>query len=497
MAAHEPETADLVLENGTIFTMNPLGPRADAVAIGRGEIMAVGTAADVRRLVGPRTRVVDLAGRAVTPGLVDGHCHLAGLGATLEEPSLRGMTKAAVLALVAAEAARRAPGEWIEAGGWDQTLWDPPEFPTRAELDAVAPKNPVALRRIDGHALWVNAAALAAAREPDAPGILVDEDMELVDDQIPAPPADVIRRRILRAQDVALAAGLTGVHEMGVDQATLDVYRSLGPALQIRVYAFLHAGDTQSTIALMDRTEPFSAGMFTLRGAKIYADGALGSRGAALIEPYADDPKNRGLVLTDEAAIAAAARDAKARGYQLAVHAIGDAANRDVLDAFAAAGVGPDDRFRVEHGQIVRPEDVARFARLGVFAAMQPPFATSDARWAPARLGPARMAYAYAWRPMLDAHVHVGGGSDFPIEDVSPLGGLRSATGALGLTLDEALGMYTVENAYGSFTEYQRGRIVPGYAADLTVYDRDLASLADTRIDMTIVGGRVVYDRTR
>lgn len=528
-----PAIADLVFLGGTVRTMDPLRPRAEALAVQGGRILVVGAAADVRRYVGAGTRVVDLRGGTVTPGLVDGHAHLWGLGKALETLSLRGLASPEEAARLVGEAARaRSPGEWIEGRGWDQNLWASRAFPTRDLLDAVAPRNPVALRRVDGHALWVNGAALAAAgideRTPDPTGgrivrdpqgrptgVLIDRAIDLVERRIPPDSPEVRRRRILAGAHRALDVGLTGVHEMGIDDATLAVYRDLAARgeLPIRVYAFLEGeGQVDSLATRRPDLDPDGTAIFVLRGVKLYADGALGSRGAALLAPYADDPSNRGLVLLDEAALAHAARMAVAHGWQLAIHAIGDRANRMVLDAYEAAGVaGRDLRFRIEHAQVVAPEDVPRFGRLGVAAAMQPIHATSDMPWAEARLGPERVAWAYAWRTLLDAGARLIGGSDFPVEEASPLLGLYAAVtrqDAQGrpeggwrpeqrLTLDEAIRMFTVEPAWASFQERNRGRIAPGFIADLTVFDRELSAdrgLLEARVKMVVIGGRVVRE---
>jgi hypothetical protein len=525
--------ADVVLVNGNVITMDPLRPRADAIAVRAGRIAAIGTRADVLPLVGPATRTIDLDGRSVTPGLVDGHCHLYSLGKSLEILALRGVGSAREIAgLVAKEAAARPAGEWIEGRGWDQNLWTPARFPERGLLDEAAPHHPVALRRIDGHALWVNGAALHAAgvtrSTADPPGgkivrdgagepsgVLIDAAMALIDDKIPEARPDAIRRRILRAADTATRAGLTGVHEMGIGDSVVNVYRELAAAgeLPLRVYAFLdgsHAPELDRRRP--DATEPTA--LFTLRGVKLYADGALGSRGALLIAPYADDPQNVGLVVTSTEALTAAARQAARGGWQMAVHAIGDRANRNVLDAIQAAGVKPEARFRIEHAQIVAPEDFARFAALGVTASMQPTHATSDMPWAEARVGAERIRGAYAWRTMLAGHVHLVAGSDFPVEQVPPLLGLyafvtrQDADGKppggwlpeQKLTLDEAVRAFTVEPAWSAFAENDRGRLVAGFVADLTVFDRLLAgdrSLLDTKIDLTMVGGKIVFERKR
>jgi predicted amidohydrolase YtcJ len=530
---NEPSSADLVLLGGDLRTMDSARPRATALAIRGGRILAVGDDASIRGHIGAKTRIVELAGRTVTPGLVDGHCHLYGLGKSLEILSLRGITSEADVAKLVGETVQgRAAGEWIEGRGWDQNLWSPEQFPSRASLDAVAPDHPVSLRRIDGHALWANSVALIAAgitRDTPDPaggkiirddkgeptGTLVDNAMNLVERRIPPPTAQVIRRRILAAAGVATRSGLTGVHEMGLGLETVRVYEELEleGALPLRVYGFLEGSELAGEVATRaPELDPDGTGFFVLRGVKMYADGALGSRGAHLLAPYADDPENVGLGLMTPAELTAAADLAAKHGWQLGVHAIGDRANREVLDAIAAL---PGDkarlRFRIEHAQVVAPEDFQRFADLGVISAMQPTHATSDMPWAEERLGAVRVRGAYSWRTMLDRGVHLLGGSDFPIEEVGPLLQLHAAvrrTDAAGnpeggwqpeqrLTLDEAIRIHTVEAAYASFSEAHRGRLTAGMVADLTVFDRalDETHLLETRVDLTVVGGAIMHER--
>ena len=532
MTDRAPARAELVLHGGRVLTMDPARPDATAIAVVAGRVAVVGSDADALAFVGPDTRVIDLAGRTVTPGLVDGHCHLFGLGREFEQLSFRGLDSAAAVAAVVARAAKTRPaGEWLLGRGWDQNRWTPAEFPTRGLLDIAAPAHPVAIRRIDGHALWVNGAALAAAAidsrtsDPaggrivrdargEPTGVLIDNAADLVFARLPPDSAEARARQILAGATRAVAAGLTGVHEMGIDDATVAVYRKLVAEgrLPLRVYAFLQGeGQLDTLAARVPDRDPDGTARFVLRAVKLYADGALGSRGAALLAPYADDPGNVGLVLATEAELAHAVDAAVASGWQLGVHAIGDRANRMVLDAFARA-VGGDRRFRIEHAQVVAPEDLGRFAALGVAAAMQPTHATSDMAWADERLGPARLVGAYAWRTLLASGAHVIGGSDFPIEDVPPLLGLYAAVTRMDakgnppggwlpderLTLEQALSLYTVEPAWAAFAERQRGRIALGFVADLTVFDGPLApdrSLLERQVDLTIVGGSVVYAR--
>lgn len=526
--------ADLVLTGGVVYTMDPARPRAEAVAVRGERVVAVGSSAEMKAFLGPRTRIVELGGRAVVPGLVDAHCHLYGLGVSLETLSTRGAKSPEEVARAVAEVAqKRASGEWITGRGWDQNLWTPAVFPDHRALDTAAPAHPVALRRIDGHALWANAAALRAAGidrntvEPsggrilrdtagEPTGVLVDAAMDLVESKIPPDPPEVRERRILRAAEHALSLGLTAVHEMGIDDTTVAAYRALARQgkLPLRVHAYLAGeGRLEGLRGRVPDIDATGTAMFVLRGVKIFADGALGSRGALLLAPYADEPAQSGLAIMDRPALGEAARNAADAGFQLAVHAIGDRANREVLDAFEAAGPGRARalRFRVEHAQIVSTEDIPRFGALGVLASMQPTHATSDMPWAPLRLGQTRLQGAYAWRTLLSAGARLVFGSDFPVEEPSPLLGLYAAVTrqdpeghppggwmpAERLSLDEALRLFSAEPAYAAFVEANRGRLAPGFVADISVFDRDLVpdrTLLTTRAALSVVGGRVAYE---
>jgi hypothetical protein len=531
-----PHDADLVLVGGTVLTMAPAHPRAEAIAVRDGRIIAVGSDAEMRTWIAARTRVLQLAGGAVTPGLVDAHCHLYGLGTDHEIISVRGLFTEVDIAKYVAIEARRGVG-WVRGRGWDQNLWPQKQFPTKATLDAVIADRPVLLRRIDGHAIWVNSAALAAAKvtaaTPDPPGgkilrdakgeptgVLVDNATALVEDKLPAATAEDIERRIRAAAATAVGLGLTGVHEMGIDDATAQVYERLAAAhqLPLRVYAFL-AGDTAHPDTLRTRAPKPPVGRFVMRGVKFFADGALGSRGARLYADYDDDPGNRGLWVTEPAALAKAVDGAVAGGWQVAIHAIGDAGIGSVLDAYTAAlAAHPGDhRLRVEHVQVIAPDDVARLVATHAIASMQPTHATSDMPWAEARVGKQRILGAYAWRTMLDHHVPLAFGSDFPVEEPSPMAGIYAAVmrqapdgaphggwyPAQRMTLDEAIAGFTRGAAYAEGAETRRGMIAPGMDADLTVFQQPLeadartgtSSLQGNPIDATIVGGEVVYVR--
>ncbi|MGE0872764.1 MAG: amidohydrolase [Kofleriaceae bacterium] len=529
-----PAPVDLVVLDADIHTMDPARPRASALAIRGGAIVAIGESSEIAKLAGPTTQRLALAGATVTPGLIDAHCHLYGLGVDLEAVSVRGQSSEAdTVALVVAGAKTRPAGEWLLGRGWDQNRWPGQQFPTKASLDAVIRDRPVLLRRVDGHASWVNSKALEAAgitaatkdppggkivrdRRGEPTGVLIDNASDLVDAKVPAASPEIRERRIREAARRAIAAGLTGVHEMGIDDATAGVYRRLAATnqLPLRVYAFL-AGDPANTNRLTASPEP-PVGRFQMRGVKFFADGALGSRGARLYAAYDDDRDNQGLWVTTPPALAAAIEVAVAHGWQVATHAIGDAAIGSVLDAIAAAQQRhPGDlRARIEHLQVLAPQDLPRVVATRAIASMQPTHATSDMPWAEQRIGAHRIRGAYAWRTMLDHDVPLAAGSDFPVEDVAPLLGIYAAvtrqdahgTPAGGwypeqrLTLDEAIAAFTIGAAYAQFAEAERGMIAVGRTADLTVFDGPLEpnrSLLSRRVDYTIVDGKLAYRRER
>ncbi|HXU72384.1 MAG TPA: amidohydrolase [Polyangia bacterium] len=519
VAAEPLPPADLVLRGGDVLTQDPARPHARAVAVRGHVIVALD---DVDSLIGPKTRVVELHGRAVVPSVTDAHAHLVGLGLAAQQIDLHGCRSADACADAVALGLRdphRSPkrGDWILGRGWDQNRFPDGKFPTHATLDRFA--GAVFLERVDGHAIWVNGKAMQlahvdrATKDPpggrilrdgngDPTGIFVDNAMALVERALPAPTAAETEAAILRGQDLALAAGLTEIHEMGIGHDVVDVYRRLAAdgKLKLRVYAFAAQSDADRVLAHAPAPSQRDA-MFTLRGIKLYADGALGSRGAALLQPYSDEPASTGLVITPEPELARIARAAVAKGWQVGVHAIGDRGNRNVLDAYAAAGVRPAQRFRIEHAQVVALDDIPRFAKMGIIASMQPTHATSDSPWAEKRVGPERIKGAYAWRRMLLAGVPLAFGSDFPVELPLVVDGIRAGVERGGwtvdqkLTLDETLRAFTTGAAFAAFEESWRGRAAPGMAADFTIFDGPARSLGHGKIDMTIVGGRVVYER--
>jgi predicted amidohydrolase YtcJ len=520
-----PPSTDLVL-----LAARASGPVA--IALKGSRIATVGSPDDVLSFRRGSAHLIDTRGASVVPALTDGHGHLVGLGLSLVKVNLRGCGSPEDCAeRVRAALPKIPPGAWVQGRGWDQNLYPDKQFPTRASLDAVAPNTPVFVRRVDGHAVWANSEALRRAgitRDTTDPtggkiirdswgeptGILVDRAEELVEKIIPLPSDREVEQAILRAQDLLVSQGLTSVHEMGISAQWADVYMRLARSGRLKIRVYAHWSGDPATLEEAFRRGPLGAGpddLFTLRAIKLYADGALGSRGAHLQAPYSDDPHNTGLVLTPMREIEAVSRRALAAGFQVSTHAIGDAANHDVLEAYARAGVTPAARFRIEHAQIVDPADIPRFAQLGVVASMQPTHATSDMLWAETRLGRARLLGAYAWRQFLDAKVHLAFGSDFPVEFSDPRLGLYSAITradldgkppggwlpAQRLTVEEAIRAFTVGAAYAGFEEEWRGALRAGQAADLTIFDGPLDApehIMQRKVLMTVVAGRVVYD---
>lgn len=515
----------MLLCNARIVTLDPLKPFASAVAICGDRIAAVGTERECAPFAeGDR---IDLDGATVVPGLVDAHGHLLGLGIFLSEIDLVG-TESEAAAVERVRAAALEGDGWLRGFGWDQSRWNPPAFPTLGRLSRAVPHRPVWLSRIDGHAAWVNAAALRLAgidrRTPDPPGgrivrdeggeptgVLIDEAMKLVERCIPPMGEAERERRILEACTACAEVGLTGVHDAGVDAATLATLRRLDEAgrLPLRTYAMVET--RPETLEGWLRQGPWQGDRLTVRCVKFFLDGALGSRGAALDEPYDDDPCNRGLLLLEEEAFVELLVRSRDAGFQVAVHAIGDRATRMALDGFVRAGLQPTQRPRLEHAEILRPDDRRRAAALGVIASMQPTHCTSDMPWIEARLG-RRVEHASPWRSTLEAGCRLALGSDFPIESPDPRKGIYAAITrqderghppggffpAERLTAEQALRGFTTGAAFAAFREHESGRIAPGHLADLTVLDRNplevpAPEILRARVLRTIVAGRTLF----
>lgn len=529
---------DAIFVNGNIYTMDPARPRAEAVAVSGGRIAGIGSNLDIHAMGGPGAKVHDLGGATVIPGLIDAHGHMAGLGSFgLGRIDLgRTASYEEVVAATLEAAGRAKPGEWVLGGRWDHESWSSRELPTHADLSKAIPDKPVWLRRVDGHAGLANAEALKRAgitRETPSPaggeiikdgrgeptGVLVDNAMTLVERKIEtaAAGADAL---ILKAQEMCLAAGLTGVHDAGVSPAEVGVYRALAEAgrLKLRVYAMVSG---PYAMKYYEENAPLVGERITVRSAKLFMDGAMGSRGAWMLEAYADRPVDAvgkpyaGLAVSKPELIEAVARHALEKGYQVCTHAIGDRGNREVLDAYERAmepvsHLRP--RFRIEHAQLLSPADIPRFAALGVIPSMQPTHCTSDMRWVEARVGPERAAGAYAWASLLRSGVRIAGGSDFPVESHNPFLGFYAAITRQDekrqpeggwrpgerMTREEALRAFTLDAAYAAFEEELKGSLAVAKMADFVVVDRDImvcpmAEIPGTRVLRTVIGGETVY----
>ena len=531
-AVNGVQPADMVVTNARIYTVDSQRPTASAMAIKDGRILFVGD--DVAAYIGTATKKIDAHGATVVPGLIDSHGHMESLGEELATFDLRNVkTVAEVAAIVRKAAAGKPAGAWIRGQSWDQTNWGG-QFPTADDLTAAAPNNPVFLTRVDGHAAWVNRKALElagiTAKTPDPPGgkiirdktgkptgILIDRAQGLVGEKIPPATQAEIRDHLLRAAKRCVSVGLTGVGDAGDSEMELAAYRDLiaKHELPIRVNAMI--GGTGKLWQEYMKRGPEIGDRLSVRSVKLFADGAMGSRGAAFLAPYADDPGNSGLLMMTKEQIEAVARDAAAHGFQVCTHAIGDRANRITLEAYGAVLGGRNDkRFRIEHAQVVAPEDFQLFAKYSVIAAIQSTHATSDMRWVEKRIGPERAKGAYAWRRFLSLGVHISNGSDFPVEPPNPLWGFYAAVTRQDhsgnppggwypdqrMTREEALRSWTIDAAYAAFEEKQKGSLTPGKLADFTMLSNDImkvpaAEILKTRVLMTVVGGEVVYSEAK
>lgn len=522
-----PIAQDLVLRGVHVYTgTDELWPE-DRLVVKNGRIAALGSR------VADGVQTIDLRGAFVVPGLCDAHAHLSGLGAALRSVDLVGTKSyAEMIERIVARAKTTRSGEWILGRGWDQNDWADKRFPLHAELSRALPDHPVWMVRIDGHAAFANARAMEVAgvtRASRAPsggeillddagepsGVFVDTAMSLVGGSIPEIAEDTLREDLLRAHDHCVALGLTAIHDAGMGDAEIAIVRELLLAgrWHLRVHAMLPMSAKAARAKGPWQTPD---GMLVVRAVKAYADGALGSRGAALLEPYADRANTRGLMIHGRGALEALARECHALGFQLCTHAIGDAANRIVLDAYEAAVPAADRervRFRIEHAQVVHRDDFARFARLSVIPSMQPTHMTSDMPWAPTRLGAERTEGAYAWTTFLALGLPLPFGSDFPVESADPRLGLYAAittrapdgsgppdgfrpSGALDRK--SALRSFTLDAAFAAFAERDQGSIEVGKRADFTILDRDLltcdpSAILDAKVLATVVDGRFAF----
>jgi predicted amidohydrolase YtcJ len=541
LACADNSSADLVLRNGNIVTVDDDNPSAQAIAVRDGHIVAVGSDADIEGYVGAGTEVIDLEGKTAIPGFIEGHAHFTGVGMSTLQLNLMEVTNwDEIVAMVEAAVADAEPGQLIQGRGWHQEKWDrTPEpnvdgLPFHQTLSAVSPDNPVVLRHASGHATYANAMAMemsgidASTGDPTGGEIVRDADGNPIGafretaarllgpaSSGAAPPNP--RRVVELAQDEAIRKGITSFQDAGSSFETIDTFKEMAEdgSLKIRLWVMIRASVAELTEKLDDyRMIGVGDDRLTVRAIKMTIDGALGSHGAWLLEPYKDLPESSGLNTSDLENVAATAELAIAHGYQFAVHAIGDRGNRETLDMFQWAFENNPDksdlRWRVEHAQHLDPEDIPRFGNMQVIASMQGVHATSDGPWIEERLGADRVEWgAYVWQDLMDAGAIIANGTDAPVEDVDPIASYYSTVSRRmnnGLVLNaeqrmsrmEALKSYTINNAFAGFQEDIKGSLTVGKLGDITVLDRDILTvdeddIPNIEIVYTIIGGEVMY----
>ena len=535
------DDVDLIFVNGSIYTVNEQQPHAEAIAVKKDRIVFVGSNDEAKKLKRDKTRVIDLHEHTVVPGLTDSHCHIFGIGEREMNLNLeRTNTREDFLAKVKARVAQTGHGNWITGRGWIETFWKPPKFPTRQDLDAIAPENPLFLTRADGHAAIANSAALKFAKidkntpnpfggeilkdKGEPTGMLLDNAQELVAKNIPKPTEAEREQALLRGINREIGLGWCEIQNAGSHKEDVDLIKKAFDAGKIKI-RFINAvygpGEDAKRFLREGSTINEYNHHFTQRTIKVVFDGALGSRGAALLKPYSDAPDTSGYLTEKPEDLRPMFEEALRRGIQVETHAIGDRANRTILDLYEDAfkAVPPDQRkirektrWRVEHAQIVDLADIPRFAKLGVIPSMQPSHAISDLFFAPARLGMDRLAGAYAWQSFLKSGCIIPGGSDAPVERGEPMiefyaaVARKSLKGELhegwhpeqAISREQALKMFTIWPAYAAFEENDKGAIEVGKLADFTVLSQDVMKIPEpqilkTRSEMTVIGGEVLY----
>ncbi len=542
----QQQSADTIFMGGNIYTANERQPHAEAVAVRSGRIIFVGSNQAAQKYRGNRTRVVDLRGRTVLPGMTDAHYHIQGVGAREVTLNLEGTASMdEMLSKVRARVVQAEPGKWVTGRGWIETFWKPQVFPTRADLDRVAPENPVYLVRADGHGAVANSMALKIAginsrtqnpfggeilkdkQTGEPTGMLLDAAKQLVTRHIPAPTEAELEQAFLIGVRRSIELGWCEIQNAGSVTADVRMMRKLygEGKVKLRIYNAVY-GPGEAATELLNNGPTLNAfgHRFTIRTIKVVLDGALGSRGAALLEPYADAPDTSGFLTEKEENLRPMFEQALRRGIQVETHAIGDRANRTILNLYEEAfkAVPPaerkiqEPRWRVEHAQILTLADIPRFAQLGVIPSMQASHAIGDLFFAPSRLGQARLAGAYAWQSLIKSGSIIAGGSDAPVERGEPMiefyaavsrKSLKGFTGEgwhpeQALTREQALKMFTMWPAYAAFEEQDKGSIEVGKLADLTVLSADImkipeAEILKTSCVMTVIGGEVVFSADR
>ena len=532
------EAADKIFINAVIYTMNSQNEIANSIAVKDEKILYIGNEEDAYNYSGDKTEIIDLQGETVVPGFTDAHTHIAQMGKFIQSLNLTGTKSAQVIAdNIRYYASTIPPGELIEGLGWDQNDWEVKKFPTFQILTDAAPDNPVILLRIGRSTIWVNKKTLElagiTAETPDPEGgqilripgsnepsgLLRNNAMSLVNDVRQAPSKDLKKRRIVETLSYALKLGITTLHDTGSDSDHLEIYKELAAEGKLvpRVYAMIQ--DEEILKEKYFKLGP-QIGLYddylNIRTMKFLFDGTLGSRGAALLEPYSDDPENSGMLSMPEDELRSKITNAANHGFQVSAHAIGDRSGRLILDIYEQLTNGRENRHRIEHSQTLSLDDIPRFKKLGVIPSMQPTHQSSDMYWVEDRLGSERIKGAYAWRKLVDSGVVIAGGSDAPIESLNPLWGIYAAVTRQDhkgfpengwypeerMTMEEAVKMFTSWAAYASFEEDLKGTLETGKLADFTVLSKDIftiepPALLKTRVLMTVIGGNITHDNFR
>lgn len=532
--------ADSVYRNGNIYTVDEKNTTASALAVVGDKLVYVGDEAGVEAFIGPATKVTDLGGKTVLPGFIEGHMHIFNLGKSMLIIDAFWKPKQVILDAVAAEVAKAQPGEWIQGRGWMNTVWEDDSYPTKEDLDAVAPNNPVYIVRADGHMAWVNSKAFelagVTAKTPDPQGgeylkndkgelqgCMTDTAMTPINKLIPAWSAEKEQEAVLLAQKQLFSYGFTSALDAGTSVSMLNHFESLYEKgdLKVRLYPLISIGSTTSAEAEYVKTTPIVDGMYNnrlnVKGVKIVSDGSLGARSAAMLEEYSDRAGHTGNLRFTEQELYDVVKMSYDSGYQTGVHAIGDGANHQILDVYERVlkeNPREDPRLRIEHFQILTMDDITRAIKMGILPAMQQTHATSDMLMAEDRIGAERMKGAYAWRTVIDQGSIIIGGSDAAVELLNPFHGLyagvtrKSRAGdpdggwypEQKMTREENLKTYTIWAAYGQFAEALQGSLEVGKLADFQVIDRDYMTcpendIKDIQTLMTVCGGEVVYTK--
>ncbi|OKL38588.1 amidohydrolase [Pontibacter flavimaris] len=524
------EAADLVVYNGNVYTVNENFDKAEAFAVKDGKILAVGTSEEIRGMY-TAAEELDAEGKTIYPGFIDAHAHFYSYGLSLQSADLVGTESFEEVVQKVTEQREKFPAaEWIIGRGWDQNDWPVKEFPTKDTLDLLFPDTPVLLTRIDGHAALANQKALDLAgvtpqtkmvgglvevENGKMTGILVDNAIDRVSSKIPAPTEEESREALKIAEANTFAVGLTTVDDAGLDKATVDLIDDMHQKgeLQMRVYAMLTP--SQENQDHYFKNGPYKTDRLNVRSFKIYSDGALGSRGASLLKPYADKHNHYGFLLASEQEFCDIAAKLNEHGFQMNTHAIGDSANRLLLDIYGEVLGGENDkRWRIEHSQIINPGDMAKFGKYNIIPSVQPTHATSDMYWAGDRLGKERIKHAYPFKELLDQNGYLALGTDFPVESINPFYTFHSAVARQdakswpeggfqmenALSREEALRGMTIWAAKSNFEELEKGSIEPGKFADFILVDRDLMTveptqIRDTQVLRTYLNGKLVFKK--